>query len=181
MSTGVRVRRHNRYAADRVARHAIVGVAAGLLGGLAMNVFSRVVRDDTRGRGVQPAQARRSPNADAAVKTGALVYRTVTGHNAPRSKKQTLGVAAHYSFSAAMGMTYALLATALPSVRAAFGMLYGALVWAVADEGVTPALGLSRDPRDVPLGVHVYSLCGHGVFGATLEAVSRCADSITTS
>ena len=88
----------------------------------------------------------------------------------------------HLALSAGLlSLLLALLATALPSVRAAFGTAYGALVWAIADEGVTPALGLSRDPRDLSLGVHVYSLCGHGVFGATLEAVSRCADSITTS
>lgn len=173
--------RHHRYGGGRLAQQAVVGLAAGLAGAFAMNLFSRAVRGDTAGRGVQPPQARRSPNADAAVKTGAIAYRVIAGHEASRSKKRTLGVATHYAFSAALGVAYGLIAAVMPTARAGFGTLYGALVWAIADEGVTPALGLSRDPRELPLGIHLYSLCGHGVFGATLEAVSRCADSITTS
>jgi hypothetical protein len=36
-----------------------------------------------------------------------------------------------------------------------------------------PALGLSRGPRELPLGVHAFSIVGHALYGATLEAVSR--------
>jgi hypothetical protein len=47
------------------------------------------------------------------------------------------------------------------------------LVWAAADEGAMPALGLSRGPRELPWSVHAYALLGHCVFGATLETTLR--------
>jgi hypothetical protein len=36
-----------------------------------------------------------------------------------------------------------------------------------------PALGLSRSPREQSAGMHAYSLAGHWIYGATLEAVRR--------
>jgi len=164
-----------------VVRRAAVGIAAGLAGGAAMNVFSRIVAGDRHGRGVQPRQAKRSPNVDAAVKTGVGAYRAVTGHEPPRRLRPALGSASHYAFSASLGMTYAIASDTLPIIRTGFGTVFGALVWALADEIITPALGLSRSPRELPIGVHAYSLGGHEVFGATVEAITRWADSTTTS
>jgi hypothetical protein len=46
-------------------------------------------------------------------------------------------------------------------------------VWAIADEAAMPALGLSRGPRQLTRGMHAYSLLGHRMYGATLEAVRR--------
>jgi hypothetical protein len=34
------------------------------------------------------------------------------------------------------------------------------------------ALGLSRRPTELPLGVHLYAMCGHGIYGGTLEALT---------
>ena len=58
-------------------------------------------------------------------------------------------------------------------LRKGFGSFYGTLVWAIADEGVIPAFGLSREPRDVSADVHAYALSGHCVYGAALECVRR--------
>ena len=43
------------------------------------------------------------------------------------------------------------------------------LVWAIADEGLMPALNLSRSPRQLSAGMHAYSLLGHAVYGSALE------------
>ena len=42
-------------------------------------------------------------------------------------------------------------------------------------KGVLPALGLSKTPDQIPLGVHAYALASHWVYGATLEACRRIA------
>jgi uncharacterized membrane protein YagU involved in acid resistance len=177
MSASVAHRRHT-YTPARVAQQAAIGIAAGLIGGLAMNLFADAAKRARKGHGVQQPQSK-SPDDPAEI-AGAIVYRAVIGHK-PRSKavKRRLGSAMHYAFSAGAGLAYALIAGAAPALRAGFGTLFGAMVWAIADEGVTPALGLSKDPREVPLDVHLFALFWHGVFGATVEGVTRCADSIT--
>jgi hypothetical protein len=179
MSTSMARRRHT-YTPGRVAQQAAVGIAAGLIGGLAMNLFAAAAKGARKGHGMQQPQAK--GHDDPAEKAGAIVYRAVVGHK-PRRKalKRRLGRAMHYAFSAGAGLVYALMADAAPALRAGFGTMFGAIVWAIADEGATPALGLSKGPREIPLDVHLFALCGHGVFGATLEGVTRCADSITAS
>jgi uncharacterized membrane protein YagU involved in acid resistance len=163
------------------------GVVGGLFGALAMDVFARAVRivndgveargaapgDDREGRGMQPPQALDRAEQDAAVQTGTVVYRTMTGEAPPRCARRWLGTAAHYGFGAASGAMYGLLSGSAPDLRAGYGIGYGTLVWAVADEGAIPALGLSRGPGDLPLGVHAYAIAGHWVYGATLEASLR--------
>lgn len=174
------------------ARQALIGLAGGLLGAFAMNLFSRaVVRTrngreaagatpggDRAGRGMQPPQAEGNAGDDAAVRVGRAAYRAVTGGEPARETRQWLGSAAHYGFGAGAGMCYALFGGRAPVIRAGFGTLYGTLVWALADEGVVPALGLSRGPRQLPAGVHLYSLCGHWIYGATLDAVLRQSDEL---
>lgn len=167
--------------------YALVGAGAGVLGGLAMNVFARIVRrindgreadgaapgHDRDGRGMQPPQAQGQADRDAAVAIGTLAYHAVSGREPGPAGRRRLGSAAHYGFSAAVGACYAVASDRAPALRSGFGILYGSLVWAVADEGMVPAMGLSRGPRELPLGVHIYSLCGHWLYGATLEGVTR--------
>lgn len=178
---------------DELWPRAMAGLAGGLLGALAMNVFARAVRTaratrlsthgleapgaapggDRDGRGMQPPQARTRADQDAAVQAGTVVYRSLTGHAPDRTTSRWLGTGAHYAFGATLGVVYALGSNRAPALRAGFGVVYGSLVWAIADEGAMPALRLSRGPRELPLGVHAYALAGHWVYGATLEGFMR--------
>jgi len=178
---------HGGHAATSYSRAVAVGVVGGLLGGLAMNAYARATAaatdgreaagaspgTDRVGRGMQPPQADGRAENDAAVRVGSAVYTAVTRHQPDRPGRRRLGVMAHYGFSAAIGVCYVLLARRRPLIRRGFGCLYGAVVWAVADEGVMPGLGLSRSPRALTAGVHAYSLLGHCVYGATLECARR--------
>jgi hypothetical protein len=51
--------------------------------------------------------------------------------------------------------------------------VFGSIVWAIADETVMPALGLSRGPRELTAGTHVQALAGHWVYGATVDFARR--------
>ncbi|HEX7085308.1 MAG TPA: DUF1440 domain-containing protein [Vicinamibacterales bacterium] len=171
----------------RLVRQAVLGAAAGVLAGLVMNQFARAVSaatggreaesaapgSDRTGRGVQPPQAAGRSHEDAAVRMGARVYRAATGREPRRRDRPLLGSLAHVGFGASAGACYAVLADGLPFIRFGHGTLYGTAVWAVADELVTPALGLSRGPRELGPGVHAYALAGHWVYGAALETVRR--------
>ena len=154
-----------------------------------MNAFTRVVSEATGGReaegvapgpmrvgrGMQPPQAEGRAEDDAAVRLASTAYKTATGHTPDRRQKLQLGTAAHYAFSAALGVSYVLLARRFPVLRRGLGSLYGGLIWATADEAVIPALGLSRGPRQQSAGMHAYSLFGHIIYGAALESIRRAA------
>jgi uncharacterized protein DUF1440 len=177
--------------ATRLLGLAVIGFTGGVLGSLAMNMYARVARAanqgreadgatagaDRDGRGMQPAQAEDRAEKDAAVRVGSAAYQTVVGSEPDSATERWLGTLAHYAFGASAGAIYAIASDSLPALRKGFGSFYGGLIWAIADEGVVPALGLSRSPRQIPVGVHAYSLSGHCVYGMTLECVRRLATS----
>lgn len=177
----------------RVSRSegAAIGLAGGIAASFAMNQFARMVTagstrreaegaapgGDRVGRGVQPPQAEGTADDDATVRSGSIAYRAIAGREPDTETRRRLGSGAHYAFGAAVGLAYGLLGARVPSLRAGYGTAYGTLVWAIADEGVMPALGLSRGPRRLPPGVHAYALLGHLVYGAVLESFVRLGES----
>jgi uncharacterized membrane protein YagU involved in acid resistance len=183
------MRTHDRQADNgrTVEPPLLAGLVGGLIAGWTMNMFSRVaaIAGDGReapgaapgrdrfGRGAQPPQALRTADCDATILAGSAVYRAMAGRNPDRDVQPWIGSAMHYAFSAGLGMAYAVAASRVPVLRRGRGLLYGALVWSVADEGVMPALGLSRGPRRLDPRVHAYALLAHLVYGATLDAVVR--------
>ena len=163
----------------------LAGVAAGVAAGFVMNQYARAVHQATRGRegdgaapgvnrvgrGVQPPQANALADRDAAVRVGAGVYEIATGVSPSLERARAMGVAAHYAFSGALGAVYAALYERVPAVRAGRGLLFGAAVWAIADETVLPAMKLSRGPHRLGPRVLLYGLTGHLIFGAALDRI----------
>ena len=167
------------------------GALGGLAAGLAMNLFVRAleaayegdgsdplsVGAGPAGRGAQPLEAAGRPDDDAAARTGAAAYRTVTGVEPTRERRLWLGSAAHYAFAAGAGACYGALRERAPAIASGHGLLYGTLVWIIADEGVTPALGLSRGPRQLSAGEHAAAFMAHLVYGSALETAYRAGSS----
>ena len=162
----------------------VTGLVAGLAGGLMMNLFARATvgirgreaRDaspgrDRGGRGMQPPQALTVADDDAAVRVGSLVRGAVADRTLTRRERREAGVAAHYGFSASVGVAYAMMRARWPGVSACRGTLYGAAVWIVADEVITPGLGLARPRRTQSRELQAYTLLGHLIYGWTIEAV----------
>jgi putative membrane protein len=173
---------------NRSAAHgALAGALAGVAGALAMNLFQRLAAqtgagreaDDATigwprtGRGPQPAQAigNASDDATARVANAALA---VVGYQLtdPRAR-QMAGEFVHLAFGAINGAAYGLAAELDPRVTAATGVPFGVSVWAAADEGVVPALGLSRGPREASAGLLAYGFLSHCIYGLTTELVRR--------
>ena len=160
---------HGPFTTAGLTRRIVQGAIAGALGSLAMNLFARAT-GDRRAHGVQPPQAYPMDD-DAPEQVGAAAFEVVSGSEPDEELEQRLGTAAHYTFGAAMGVAYALLSPRLPVLRRGRGTLYGSLVWLLADEGLMPALGLSRGPAQLPLRTHAYAFAGHVVYGAAMAAV----------
>jgi hypothetical protein len=153
-------------------RPVLQGVLAGVVGGFAMNLFARAV-SDRRGHGVQVPQALDGPGGvDAAERSGEAIASAV-GHQPTIESRRQLGTAAHYAFSGFLGLTYAVAFERARRVPPGSGVLFGTGVWLLADEGVIPALGLSRGPRRIGARVHAFAWLGHCVYGAAVEATLR--------
>ena len=168
------------------------GVAGGLAGSLAMNQFQglwgKLMENEERPHGAQSLQqgspdhgigrelAERGvdePDDNAAVRTGNAVSEFVLDHHLTKSEKEAAGAIAHYAMGVTSGAIYGAVAEVLPAATVAEGLPFGAAVWLIADEGVVPAAGLSRNPTDYPLSIHAYSFASHLVYGLTTELVRR--------
>jgi hypothetical protein len=125
------------------------------------------------GRGPQPAQAIGNASDDATARVANAALSVVGRQLTDPRAKQMAGEFVHLAFGALNGAVYGLAAELDPRVTAAAGVPFGASVWAVADEGVVPALGLSRGPREASPRLLAFGLLSHCVFGLTTELVRK--------
>ena len=164
---------------------AVAGAVAGVAGSLAMNQFQRVAAyvghgreaDDATaggprtGRGPQPAQALGHASEDASTRVAESALSVVGKELTDPREKQVAGEFVHLAFGAISGALYSVAAELEPRVTTAAGVPFGVGVWAVADEGLVPALGLSRGPREASTGLLTYGLLSHFIYGMTTECV----------
>lgn len=175
---------------------ALKGLAAGLVAGLiasaVMNqvqaLWTRLTEGEERSHGAQSMQ-RGSPYSgvggelraegkddeqdDAPMRLANAISVAVFDRELTKSQKDTAGTALHYAYGVSMAGLYGAAAEFAPAITAGAGLPYGVGVWIVADEGVVPALGLSKSPKEYPLSVHAYALVSHSVYGLTTELVRR--------
>jgi hypothetical protein len=180
----------------RVERSVWKGLAAGAAGGLVasavMNQFQamlgRLMEGAERSHGAQSLQ-QGSPDHgvgrelkevgsdeeqdDAAMRLANAISEKVLDRELTRAEKEVAGDAVHYVFGITTGAWYGVAAESFPAITAGAGLPFGAFVWLTADEGMVPAVGLSKPPTEYPLSIHAYALASHFVYGLTTETVRR--------
>ena len=168
------------------------GVAGGLVASAVMNQFqaflSKLMEGEERSHGAQSLQqglphhgigeelekrGSDDPHDNAAVRTGNAFAELILGERLSESEKESAGTLAHYAMGATSGAIYGALAEVVPQTTIGQGLPFGAAVWSIADEGVVPAMGLSKSGTEYPLSIHVYSVASHLVYGLTTELVRR--------
>jgi putative membrane protein len=173
-----------------IYKGAVAGAAGGLVASFVMNQFQaawgKLMEDESRPHGAQSLQQgspeqgigreleeRGVDEADdnAAVRTGNAVSEFVFDHHLTKSEKEKGGAVAHYAMGVTSGAIYGAMAEVMPLATVCEGTGFGTAVWVIADEGLVPALGLSRETSEYPASVHVYSLASHLVYGLTTELV----------
>jgi putative membrane protein len=176
------------------------GLAAGVIGGLVaswtMNQFqallSKLMENEERPHGAQSLQqgspqqgvgeelqeqGRDDPNDTAPARLANALAVAAFNRELTKREKEVAGAFFHYAMGITSGAIYGAVAEATPEVTIAVGLPYGATVWAIADEVVVPALGLSRWGTEYPLSIHAYALASHLVFGLTTEVVRKAVRS----
>jgi len=156
----------------RVLRGALAGAIAGFIGAYAMERFQAMWSEtERRARPKQTAGA--AKDEPSTVKAAERLTETVFHSELPEEIKPVAGEAVHYGMGMLSGAIYGAVAEVLPFVRAGNGLIFGALLWWVADNTAVPAVGLSKRPSAYPPSTHAYALSSHLVYGFVTETVRR--------
>jgi hypothetical protein len=170
----------------------VAGAAGGLVASAVMNQFqallSKLVIGEERSHGAQSLQPGAPDHGigrelqergiddeddDAAMRLANAISDEVLDHQLTKQEKHAAGAAVHYAFGITTGAWYGAAAELIPAVTTGVGVPFGTFVWLTADEGVVPAVGLSRSAGEYPLAIHACALASHFVYGLTAELVRR--------
>jgi uncharacterized membrane protein YagU involved in acid resistance len=144
----------------RLLQGTIAGLAGGLAGSVAMTQF-------------QTLWSRLNPPSPGPHDDPATVKAARSLFPVPDDRKNTAGNLVHYSFGTLNGAIYGAAAEKSRATNPAMGLIFGAALFAVADELLVPAMGWSKSPARYPLKTHLYGLASHLVYGATTDLVRR--------
>jgi putative membrane protein len=156
----------------RIWKGMIAGAAGGLAGAWTMNLLqaglAKMAEASSNGQ-----KQKEQESDDATVKAASAISETVADHKLTAREKKLSGPAVHYAFGAVMGALYGGAAEVAPASARGWGLPFGTVLWAGADEVGVPMAGLSGPPWETPASTHASALAAHLVYGATVEGVRR--------
>ncbi|MDG6078641.1 DUF1440 domain-containing protein [Erythrobacter litoralis] len=158
-----------------LGKHALFGLVAGLAATAATAAFMQLASKpsgvDLQGEDEEGDVPIGSPQA--ATRAVDLGAETLTGHDVPDDAKEGATGAFQFAFGGLLGAAYGVAARLLPEVTAGRGTLFGTGIYALFDEVLVPATGLSGDPEDSPPRTHAFAFGAHLLFGGVAETVRR--------
>ena len=111
---------------------------------------------------------------EAAAERGAAVMGTRLTHR----EREHGGTAIHWALGIGAGAAYAVLRRRFDLVGSVAGTTFGTAFWALMDEGVVPALGLTPGPFAFPWQTHARGFLGHLTFGTVTDGSLRVLDRV---
>lgn len=157
---------------EDLIKGAIAGaVATWVMGKVTNTMYQR----EDRGARRQEDDAREGKTAYgvAAEKAGELL-----GKPSSKEQNEQVGAAIHWALGIGAGAVYAVLRRRFNAVGRVAGLGFGTAFWAVVDEGLVPALGLTPGPRAFPWQTHARGLAGHLTFGTVTDGALRVLDAV---
>lgn len=152
----------------QLTRDALVMVAGGYLGTLAMEQFSmKTYQLESEKARKQEEKVRPGPPYHIA----AAKMSQAVGLQLDDEQVEKAGMAMHYLLGPSWIPVYIALRRRTPLHPLAAALATGASMSLVVDEGLTPALGFSAPNRAYPLVTHVRAFIAHLVFGIAAAAV----------
>lgn len=160
---------------EKSDKNLLKGIVAGAVGGLVASfvmteyqaLTSKISESDEKKK---PQSKKDEP---ANVKAAEMVSKNVFDHKLQKSEKEPAGDAMHYLMGGVSGAIYGATAEMTGMTTMGAGLPFGSAVWAIADDVVVPALGLSKSPTAYPFSTHAYALTSHWVYGLTTEMVRK--------
>jgi hypothetical protein len=175
----------------------IFGAIAGLLGGLAMELYWRfattlIGKDPRSAEKTEPTpenlrsldsislvgkQYQEGESSQAAV--GRLVYETFTGEAPSAETKSLLEKAVIFGFSVGMSAAYSAVRDPGDNPDVVGGALLGTGAWLGGDELGMPLAGFAEGPTSYPLSLHLHSWAAHVAYGVVAALISQALDQLT--
>lgn len=162
-------------------KEAVLDTGVGLIGGfvgtkvlewVAVELYKMEPEEDQqREREVRPGP----PYRIAAKKAAALA-----GKELDEDQVKKAGLAVHYGLGMSWGPVYTILRRKTGMNPVGAGLLTGAAMSIIVDEGLSPAMNFSAPNRAYPLSTHLRAFAAHLAYGlgtaATAELLTRIAD-----
>jgi putative membrane protein len=152
----------------------LAGAIGGLAGGFAMNRTIQGLSGASRPHGAQAVRipaggGQGRPTEDPTMKAAEMALEELGAIRAGLTGRERGGTVVHYSFAAAAGASYSLLAEYSRADGLAGGLLFSAALWFGADFILLPLSGLSHAAPVYGWRVEALSLLGHLAYGSVLE------------
>ncbi len=150
------------------------GIVAGAIGGLVASfVMTQYQALTTKLSEDEKKKSSKQEDEPATVKAAEMISKDVFDHKLKKAEKEPAGEAIHYLMGGVSGAIYGATAELTGTATFGAGLPFGSAVWAIADDVIVPALGLSKPPGDYPLSTHAYALSSHWVYGLVTEIVRK--------
>ena len=148
------------------------GIIAGAIGGLVASFVMTKYQELTQNFSTDTGDPKEK-SEPANVKAAALISENLFDRKLSKSEKDTAGEVMHYLMGGISGAIYGATVEYSDLAKKGAGFPFGSAVWAIADDVVVPALGLSKMPTEYRLSTHAYALSSHWVYGLTSELVRK--------
>jgi hypothetical protein len=165
-----------RFRESRVRNDVIKGAIAGAVATWVMGRVTGAMyeREDRWARQAEDdARGGRTAYGVAAEKAARLA-----GASLDNDQRERLGLAIHWALGIGAGAAYAVLRRRFRAMGRTAGLSFGTAFWALLDEGLVPALGLTPGPRAFPWQTHARGLAGHLTFGSVTDGTLRLLDAV---
>lgn len=160
----------NKETDKNVWKGIVAGAVGGLVASFAMSEYQALTAKFSESENKKPQRKKDEP---ANVKAAKAVSERVFDHKLKKAEKEPAGEVMHYVMGGVSGAIYGATAELTGVTTMGAGLPFGSAVWAIADDVVVPALGLSKSPTQYPLSTHAYALSSHWVYGLVTEVVRR--------
>ncbi len=154
---------------NNLVKGIIAGAVAGVVATFVMTKYQNVTQD-LMNDDKKDSDKKEDP---ATVKAANMITENVFDHELEKSEKEIAGQTMHYLMGGISGAILGASAEYTDLAKLGGGLPFGTAVWAIADDIVVPALGLSNSPLQTSLSTHAYALSSHWVYGIVSEFVRR--------
>jgi uncharacterized membrane protein YagU involved in acid resistance len=141
------------------------GLVAGAIGAFVMDRATWVFQDSQKRQTIERERMAWPEGLDVSHALGYRLAR-LAGVAVEKDQPSTLGMVTHYLLGIAPAILYAALRERDLRFAADRGMLYGVLIFALWDEGLSVATRIAGPPQDYPWQTHLRGLVGHLALGA---------------
>lgn len=152
-----------------IVKGIIAGAVAGLVATFVMTKYQEISQN-ILGDDDNKSEDKGDPTT---VKAANLITENLFGHKLKKSEKEFAGQTMHYLMGGVSGAIMGATAEYSNIAKAGGGLLSGTAIWAVADDVIVPALGLSKSPTQYSFATHAQALTSHWVFGTVSEYVRK--------